>query len=768
MDDPTEKKRLLMFMCDLVLNAKPKTIRLMKEKPANGLRVISRNARDTKDPNPLQTTLTLMSTTYPLSVDRHLSIKYQIPEEYLRVVKGKIIEDNHLSDRVMSKLSVLDWWLDHSALPEGSSLEVINMIRAYHRKEVKLYNSINWNAAQTNFGPVTLERIKARSKMVEVQLTREIRDAAIQQKLAPECFIPYVSVPTQVLESLEDLMKSTIHSNMLLANQIRILANNLSPGAKYIPQLPGHNEILNLIRHSICQSTWSIRGYQMTNTELSAPVIKDTISNLCNIAVLAMRTHPREASEIKARISEGLVMGMSMITVLKPLSRQQKPGVQYIRTLLGLPITVEYQLFDVYFSPDMQKVYPRNEVHERSGITFTTYTGNEKVYFKYEETRGFFIHNAQFVFKIKSNMADYNQFCHAIGAIAVYTRKNIQTFDAGTLGGLYQQIFDFYKAEPWEVLQLTKIQLSNMIAKGRTFMNNFEISPEVEYVDRESRTFMTTAEGHILERKTGKIIEILPSNKWEPIQDDVEMGACRIDDYRIPIARIRRKFKFYLRHVDSMREEQTKGSYSWENQCISELNRNAEMREFSYSAKTICDELHSAEPWDRTLIPLYCMAYMFAGHSFNFEEQETVTISTRTKVTVLEGLVIDLEGKVGSFLWGPTGVWLFGEEVTRVEPTKFNIYQGILPGFKIYPIVPGIDPETKLLCYLAEHTSEIPNGKKFRIKIGGRVMVAERCIKIKRQMAGSIKRQIRSFISGASARMREELYGPPAAKKKKY
>lgn len=77
----------------------------MRSKTISSLKAIARNLKNTKDPNPLQTTLVTMSTKFPLSIDMELSSKYNVPRELLDPTRL----DTHQHGKILARKEVVDW-----------------------------------------------------------------------------------------------------------------------------------------------------------------------------------------------------------------------------------------------------------------------------------------------------------------------------------------------------------------------------------------------------------------------------------------------------------------------------------------------------------------------------------------------------------------------------------------------------------------------------------------------------------------------------------
>lgn len=174
MDKDRERKQILMNICRKITSSTTRAREIITTKPINSLRVIARNAKNTKDPNPLQTTLSTMSTKYPLSVEKSMINKYQIPDHLV----NRKLSDTHQHGRVLASLDIIDWWIEKSKLPDEDNRNVIDIIRKQPRREVELYNKINWKITCVRFGTVVLERKHTKQKNPLMNLSRDTREGS--------------------------------------------------------------------------------------------------------------------------------------------------------------------------------------------------------------------------------------------------------------------------------------------------------------------------------------------------------------------------------------------------------------------------------------------------------------------------------------------------------------------------------------------------------------------------------------------------------------
>lgn len=112
-----------------------------------------------------------------------------------------------------------------------------------------------------------LERRPTRQRNTTMIMSREMRDSALLQVLAPESVIPYSEVPQTIIDRLKNIASTTLSSKILFSQQARILAKALNPNYKFAPSIPHSSDITAPIRHAICQGNWSMAGYKLPEVD---------------------------------------------------------------------------------------------------------------------------------------------------------------------------------------------------------------------------------------------------------------------------------------------------------------------------------------------------------------------------------------------------------------------------------------------------------------------------------------------------------------------
>lgn len=100
----------------------------------SNLKRIERASRSSKDPNPLATTMGIMGITYPLSIDKELAQKYNIPKRFMPENSFQK-RDFHKLNRVLEKMEEMNWWLEEGPEMDDNTTMVCNILMKQRREE---------------------------------------------------------------------------------------------------------------------------------------------------------------------------------------------------------------------------------------------------------------------------------------------------------------------------------------------------------------------------------------------------------------------------------------------------------------------------------------------------------------------------------------------------------------------------------------------------------------------------------------------------------
>lgn len=232
------EKEVILKGVKAILEAGAKAMEIIRNNKMSNLKTIERSSRSAKDPTPLATTMGLISTKYPLSIDKELAKKYKIPNHMFPSNSfGR--KDFHKHNRVLAKMEAINWWIQEGPPATESTRSICDILLDQSRQECKRFYNTDWEEATISWGPPVLERKVVRTKILIVEIPRPLRSAAISEILFQYYTIPSNLITSLTLESLKDLANLTLDSKIILSKQANILLQAMDPGEKCLPVLPG-------------------------------------------------------------------------------------------------------------------------------------------------------------------------------------------------------------------------------------------------------------------------------------------------------------------------------------------------------------------------------------------------------------------------------------------------------------------------------------------------------------------------------------------------
>nr|QMP82343.1 polymerase PB2 [Hemipteran orthomyxo-related virus OKIAV188] len=769
-EEKNMKKTVLMFLCDKILNCSKEAINIMKHKPINSFRVITRNARNTRDPNPLQTMLMTLSTPYPLAIDRQKAIQYDIPNDYLKKTQGgKFTEDNHYKGRILAKRETIDWWLSYSPLPNKTGIEIIDVLRSFNRKEVKLYRSINWSATRIQFGRCSLQRVRVPTRKVDFKLSKEQRDASIEQIFAPDSTIPYIEIPSSVMKAIKEVLKKHTHASMLLATQIRILANQMDPNYRFLLMQPGAGETTATLRHGLHQRTWEVTGITFEeDSQLSE--VNSAVKNICDAFLDIAMNHTQDYDRAKSVLSGIKIFNIPLSSALREGTVPNVDSTKLVKSILEIPFLFEHQYSGVNFSPDDSVLM---EVNKTMGnIEYKAYLGREKVFFEYQDTRGYFVHNADSFYSMVITYSTEEEVRKVFGSIGVYCRIGmINQIHSETLQSAFDGIYQDLYSEPWRLFPQLGKKAFWMIMRGESpnrskmFEKYLLVREEVEYSKRWSgRMVVKLNPLSIHERGSNKTIFPKQLNRLPIVPPSVHVDDSPFFAYLDPKRRLSSLVTIYLRMAEQLVSNIRVHNFNYYNSCIHQLNRSYLACKFSKLCRAVLRDLagQSLTEANRGMI---AVAYCFAGLHEHVGPEEDELMEPFL-LNWVEGITISLLGERGDFISSGDGLTLFGKPISHTGPQRLVLYPGALPGFTIHPYR-GEDLPIKGKQWLRENYDVIADGSRFVIFIESERAIARKCNSASLRLVDTVGRQCDERHRGKQKRMSDMVLSHLASKRSK-
>lgn len=275
MENDNKMKEQLMIAIREINKANKGTINILRNTEVNNVRMIERNSKNVKDPNPLMSAMSNMSKKYPISINKEKASKYGVPSMLLGPM------DTHLHERISAKKESIDWWIKNAKVPREELLEVINVVCRKHAKSVSDYYDIDWSNTEFQFGRVELERVRSRIQTPLMEIPHSLRDEALIQAFLPDSTIHREYIENEILQTLKDKMGEMTAPTMNWASQLRILKSQLDPKVRCLPSFSGISEDLVELKHALLHQNFRVKRMPQHVVSIGRKGLKLVAQTIC-------------------------------------------------------------------------------------------------------------------------------------------------------------------------------------------------------------------------------------------------------------------------------------------------------------------------------------------------------------------------------------------------------------------------------------------------------------------------------------------------------
>nr|QMP82116.1 polymerase PB2 [Hymenopteran orthomyxo-related virus OKIAV173] len=722
----------LMRCVRLINNADKKTIDLLMKNPMNNLKLIERSSKCLKDPNPLASTMAVMSTKFPLSIDKEKAILARMPNKYLNVREG-VIGDTHHHGRILCKKEAIEWWITKSEVPTKETQDVIDILMKQHRKEVSDYYSMNWLKASIKWGQPNLERRRVNTREPLVQIDPTIRDQAIMQALMPDFTIPFMRVTDNDIKQVKDILNISVTSKMQLSTQIRVLVNQMDSRRRVLPVLPGSSDHLSSMKHAIMHSNFVMVGYEDKKIikPKSMHKIVDKFGKNLHYEFVARNMTIEAARKVIMHTS---IHKKALIDYLRDPDLQESNYVKWMKVVIGLPITAESEANGLKTSPAPVKMTLK--AHRNLAQTrFITYEGVETVGFKYGDIRGTFQHNGEILNSVVTNYTTFEELRNCMCEIAVYCRWGMRGTRARTYQLMKQEVRDLVRRGPHIFIACAAIELDALInmptPKGKA--GALEIVSSSEYHVYKMGGAVIDGNGDIKSEYTNQTIHMLKTTEMpDPIPTEVrcetDIMMNHFDFQRL----LKYKVAFYIKSEKTVKDLIKRGAFKWENLPFVRFMGG----DNKILSKMCRDLLVSmvAEAWNPYLAAVYyCFCYPSTLDTANVKYK-----------FVIGSQILDLKATTGILRYDQDNseYVLFGAPLTRTSEIDYAApLRSLLDGYRISS-VKNDSIDVKSIRYLEEKKDDIEIGETFTVFISGQQYTATRDPTMKYAKEQTVMRQV--------------------------
>nr|AYP67574.1 PB2 [Old quarry swamp virus] len=714
---------------DLILNARPETIKLLIESPMSNVKLIERSAKCVKDPNPLASAMANMSLKYPLSIDKDKAVEHHMPTRFFPK-DPRAREDTHYHGRILCSLKAVEWWVNQSQVPNEGTQEVIDILMEQPRKEVATYSGINWGETSVNWGPPNLERRRVATRETVVNIDPGIRDQALLQTMMPDFTTPYQLIPEDILVKVREVMQRGLSIKFSLSTQIRYLLNSMDPRKRVLPVLPGSLEVYTPIKHAMIHNNFVITRLSLTIEDKGEEMTK----HMKTIALVARHIfHKRQATidKLYTVFSRATFNGIRIPTALENPLVQESGDVKWLKALLNMRINSETTYNGLRTSPLPAKVRA-HPMTNTVGTKFIVYNGQESVNFSYYDIRGTFIHNGQILESLTCNFTDTVALRNLISEVAVYCRWEMQETTSRSYIAMKQEVRDKAYKSPHEFIICSARELSNAVKSIPSRAGVLRLELHSEYALAELQGASIDDDGNIRSKFTNQSVPLSPIGESDPILPmDFFSQSSIVNDYLDLKRMIQRKIEYYIYNHKTLTSKINDGNYSWENSAVVRYIPEIDRAQLSLT----CRQLLYVETGCRELEAFY---YLFAYPT------PSMAAGERRLEYRVGPFLIDLLAKKGILVYEQhsSTYLLFNDPLVKREMIEVGrVLNCLLDGFRLYE---GVNPELAIrpINWLERHRERIEHGAFFQTYVRGTGYIAERDESVSHSREQTENRQI--------------------------
>nr|UMO75719.1 MAG: polymerase PB2 [Xinjiang sediment orthomyxo-like virus 5] len=720
-----ERKNIVLTLCKAITRAKQGSIDVLRSNPICNLKYITQASKNLKDPNPLSSMITAITTKYPISVDTKKAKEKSIPEEFL----GPL--DTHYFGRRLCKLEAIGWSIEHSPPVNIQTKQTIDVLFKTKIEAVKEYYEYDWEHSTVRFKETLLVRSLVPTNRVLVDVPVQQRVTLLIACILPDYLMPWMEVSNELLDKLCELRDVSLASKMALHTQLRILLNFMDPRPRVIPSLVGESTKINRIRYVFASP------YHRVITPEIQRVSDDKYNNLTPLlgkcCVLASLKY--SSFQIINELHSMRINGESVRTILDMTTSFRSIYSKFLQCVfngLTSPTLVDRS---VEFVPQSDFVIPTVE-RNKTGHEYKTYKQLELVFFNYNGIKGVFTHLGEFVSHVNCMKCSLDEAKHIFACIGCYCRVGYNQ-RSGNMKQMHTSAYNEFLKDPHLVMKTTK-DVWNKCFKG-ILISPINFGPEIDYqlpqpipcrFDRNTIVFQNGCEVTV------------PVPKEQPMlpENTIYNGKC-FNPYVYPNERLKRLVKLYLQNDNSgiLLEKIRVQDWTWGNDGMMDGFSTKDKGQIAFEVQVLLCQL------DRSKAPITLIAalYCFAGI-----KKPAALINSNTHVFIwyntfkldlkfVEGIIRITDGKL-----------LICSEIIKVEEVKIET---LLTGFLLheYNVVEGYDQGLVKMSIGALERRNIKDGSRFQINIYGKNFIVQKDSTAATNLQRTYQRQIENISSGA-------------------
>nr|QRW42587.1 MAG: polymerase PB2 [Guadeloupe mosquito quaranja-like virus 1]QRW42588.1 MAG: polymerase PB2 [Guadeloupe mosquito quaranja-like virus 1]QRW42589.1 MAG: polymerase PB2 [Guadeloupe mosquito quaranja-like virus 1]QRW42590.1 MAG: polymerase PB2 [Guadeloupe mosquito quaranja-like virus 1]UGO48656.1 MAG: polymerase PB2 [Palmetto orthomyxo-like virus] len=591
-------KKGLLALAEKIISANQGTIDILKDTPVCNLKTVQRNAKNLKDPAPLQSMIAVIGTKYPLSVDSAKAAKHGIPLHFLDR------DDAHQFGRRRCKLEAVPWFLENMATPDEGIKEAIDILFRAKKAEVQAHYSVPWRESRVRFGKTCLQRQLVPTQEVVFKVPHNQRVEYLMTALMPHLSIMYPSLDPTIVKELKVLSNLRLESKLTIQSQLRILLDLMDPKMRYMPALPEYPHSVNRVRYV----------YASGNHLILVPVtasrdkgIYTEILTLVGKVCWYLLNNKRSPEEIRAVLQCCTFRGVSLLVIVHEEVDTINMYLKLLFAVMGLPIYVEKVVRGYTFTPisgNMRQELTRNS----AGTRYASYIGTEKVQVRGEGFIANVTRHEDVITRIVLQRCDFNIFLRALAAISVYIKIGFHTSKARSIRAMEEETFEGATKDPAKYLRMSREEIKTAWKKDTGYR---KIAFE-EYIEPTPKAQKyVTVEGTTIHVKGGQDFNVQKPRIYPLLPIEFRCQRSLLNDFMSPPVMLRSKIAYYVHEgnfAEMMRRAQA-DDWNWLNECIMEGVEPTQRIQVAVNARYAFRVVMEQQGFRHYLAYLYCLCH---------------------------------------------------------------------------------------------------------------------------------------------------------------
>lgn len=723
------KKRLL-DICSKTLKLSEGSRDILRKVPVCNLRQIERQAKNLKDPSPLQTMMASISEKYPISIDAEKARLARVPSEFLGP------KDTHRHGRIICKKEAITWFINESEPPGEGVRKAMDVLYQTQRRLYSDYSAWDWSMARINYGQQELRRETVRTNVPLMEVPRGERTNLLIAVLFPESVIHWENIDKGLLDKLKEFVYKISDAKVPILHTIRLVGSMMDPRERTIPISPSLPRSVHYFRHAFSSPIHLVKVFNRTRI---TPEDSEEVGDILGRVIAWRCDAGDDLQEIKQILARGRIRNVSGEMIAR---MTRKPGVfkDVVRSVFGLPNPVQFEIRNATFYPQKCRIVSK-KMQNAANTYYFLYSGRETVHVRYQDMNIMFARDDSYLLYVKMPMGSGRILTEILARIAVFLKWQWHSSRKATIRGMTVETFNTVRDAPWTFLERMtghKMKMAHYRRKSST-SENFSI---IEFVSEfpNINAAMTKAElcWPYLRYETGMDLEIVKPLRLPVLPSGSSFTGMLLSDHYPPNDMLKCKALFYLQasNFKRMMDEASVSNFEWMNEGVREGVTGANKDRIHATARGLFQmNMYDNTTRDRRMLVLY---YCFASNT-------DIVVARKNFLKQFQwygSIDIDFVGVSGEYKIHNNELFVTGDNLATAEDlTKPGTLMQFVPGWSIIP-----KPGRKLPVVPFRHLYDKHHeGKMVAVQAYGTVYYLVKSIEGLERYKATIKRQCQAF-----------------------